>query len=253
MLFPKELIMVKTVIALYDEMEDATDVIQDLVDEGFDRANISLTAYDPEGRYARYLDVEGVEVEEDVDMQDAVGFGAVVGTLGGLVVGLAAIGIPGVGPAITAGTIGATLLSAGVGAAAGGLIGALVEAGIPDEEAEMYAEGVRRGGTLIVVETTEARAEEAAELMEDYDPVDVEERAETWQEQGWEGYDEEAEPYTEEQITRERESYPEHDEFEDEAVVDYDEDYADVEEDYAENEEEAYLYEGLRVRVYDRT
>jgi stress response protein YsnF len=196
----------KTLVALYDELEEARDAIEDLVDAGFDRDDISLVAYDPEGKYADFLEAEE---GDETDMEDSVGFGAVVGTLGGLVVSIATLGIPGIGPVLTAGTLGATLLSAGVGAAAGGLIGALVEAGIPDEEAEMYAEGVRRGGTLVVLDAADERAGEAADILEEHDPVDMEKRAEAWREEGWEGFEKEEEPYTEEEVFAERERYEE--------------------------------------------
>jgi hypothetical protein len=61
--------------------------------------------------------------------------------------------IPGVGPVVAAGWLAATTLGAVTGAvacgAAGGLIGALTDSGVPEEHAHVYAEGVRRGGTLV--------------------------------------------------------------------------------------------------------
>ena len=151
--------MAKTLVALYDELETARDVIEELVDEGFDRDQISLTAYDPEGKYGKYLETGEIEEEEEVDMQDAIGVGAVAGTIGGLVI--SAVILPGLGPVLTAGALGLAAATAGVGALAGGLIGALVEAGFPEEEAEVYAEGVRRGGNLVVIQTVDERVDEA--------------------------------------------------------------------------------------------
>jgi hypothetical protein len=69
----------------------------------------------------------------------------------GLVAGLAALAIPGVGPIIAAGPIFTALTGAGIGAAAGGLIGALANTGMPEEDARIYAEEVRRGGVLVIV------------------------------------------------------------------------------------------------------
>jgi hypothetical protein len=239
--------MAKTLVALYDELETARDVMEDLVDEGFDRNQISLTAYDPEGKYGRYLEAE--EAGEEVDMQDAVGFGAVAGTIGGLIV--SAVVLPGLGPVLTAGGIGLAAASAGVGALTGGVLGALVDAGFPEEEAEEYAEGVRRGGNLVIVQTVDERVDEAREIMEDYDPADIERRAEAWREEGWEGYSETAEPYTEAQAEAERERYIE---YEEEEYDEYDEDappYSQVDEAIEEEredlEEEDEYY---RVRVY---
>ncbi|MFP4343092.1 MAG: YsnF/AvaK domain-containing protein [Anaerolineales bacterium] len=237
--------MAKTLVALYDELETARDVIEDLVDEGFDREQISLTAYDPEGKYGKYLETGEIEEEEEgVDMQDAVGFGAVAGTIGGLIV--SAVVLPGLGPILTAGAIGAAAAAAGIGAVTGGLIGALVDAGFPEEEAEVYAEGVRRGGNLVVIQTVDERVDEAREIMEDYDPVDMERRAEAWREEGWEGYDEEAEPYTQEEVGTERDRYAEEyeEEWEEEEVetIPIVEEHVDVSKRRRE--------EDVRVRVY---
>ena len=43
------------------------------------------------------------------------------------------------------------MAGAGVGAAAGGMLGALADMGIPGHEAKYYQEAIRRGGTLLVV------------------------------------------------------------------------------------------------------
>jgi hypothetical protein len=74
------------------------------------------------------------------------GIGAAIGGVGGLLLSFAGMAIPGVGPVLAAGPIVAALGGAGLGAAAGGLIGVLTESGIPEDEAGLYAEGVRRGG-----------------------------------------------------------------------------------------------------------
>src|SRR5208337_657093 len=53
-----------------------------------------------------------------------------------------------------------------VGAAAGGLVGSLTGAGVPERDAQFYAEGVRRGGTLVTVRVDDARASTARELVQ---------------------------------------------------------------------------------------
>ncbi|RPI29109.1 MAG: DUF2382 domain-containing protein [Chloroflexota bacterium] len=99
-----------------------------------------------------------------------------LGGLGGLLVGLGLLAIPGIGPVLAAGPIVTTLAGAGVGAAAGGLVGALVNAGIPSEQAEMYVEGVKQGGTLVTVTTSDDRAGRAVDIMNRYNPIDMENR-----------------------------------------------------------------------------
>ena len=76
--------------------------------------------------------------------------GAIGGTLG-LLAGIGALAIPGLGPFIAAGPIMGALAGLGVGAAAGGLIGALVGMGIPEYEAKRYEGRVKDGGILLSV------------------------------------------------------------------------------------------------------
>ncbi|MGD0302040.1 MAG: DUF3341 domain-containing protein, partial [Bryobacteraceae bacterium] len=76
--------------------------------------------------------------------------GAVGGTLG-LLAGIGALAIPGVGPFIAAGPIMGALAGLGVGGAVGGLIGALVGIGMPEYEAKRYEGRIKNGGVLLSV------------------------------------------------------------------------------------------------------
>jgi stress response protein YsnF len=194
----------RTVVALYDRLDHARDAVNELVDAGFAREDISMVASDATGEYKTYLDThEGDDVAESA-ATGAAG-GAVIGGLGGLLVGLGALAIPGIGPIVAAGPLAATLAGAGIGAAAGGLLGALAEWGIPEAEAGYYAEGVRRGGTLVAARVPENQVNRAIDILEQYGPVDIERRAEYWRsEHGWTGYDAEAEPYAVDEINRYR-------------------------------------------------
>jgi hypothetical protein len=207
--------MARTVVALYDDFTTANDVVRDLVDHGFAREDISLMASDAAGEYGRYLsDETQVDYEPSATASAAgvgAGIGAVIGGLGGLLVGLGALAIPGIGPVVAAGPLAAALsglAGAGVGAVAGGvtggLIGALVDMGLPEEEAQYYSEGVRRGGTLLTVQTADHMADQARDVMNRYNPVDLNERVSSWRERGWTGYDPDAEPYEIDEIERER-------------------------------------------------
>lgn len=199
----------KTVVSLYDNIEDARDVVEDLVDAGLNREDISLVARDVEGQYGTYLEEgyaesEGEEVGEAA-AGGAVG-GAVVGGLTGILVGLGAFAIPGIGPVIAAGPLAAGLTGAAVGAVTGGVLSALVEWGIPEEEAGYYAESVRRGSTLVAARVTDERVDDVVEMMEDYDPVDIERRAAYWRsEEDWTGYSADVDPYGPEEIAAYRE------------------------------------------------
>jgi hypothetical protein len=112
------------------------------------------------------------------------GFGAAMGGLGGLVVGLTVLTVPGVGPVLAGGLLAAALTGAGVGAITGGMVGALTEVGIPKEHVHYYSKELRRGGVLVVVATTDAMAELALTLLSHHHPLDLHTRAEAWRRAG---------------------------------------------------------------------
>lgn len=171
--------MAKVVVGLYDRIEDARSAVEALVNHGFRREDISLVAADAKGEYRSYVSQEGGE-EVASGAATGAGIGAVLGGLGGLLVGLGALAIPGIGPVLAAGPLVTALAGAGIGAAAGGLIGALVDLGIPEDQAEKYAEGVRRGGTLVTLTAGEDMASDAVDIMNRFNPIDINERYETW-------------------------------------------------------------------------
>ncbi len=75
-----------------------------------------------------------------------------------------------------------------MGAVAGGGIGAFTKMGVPEEDAPYYAEGIRRGGTLVTVSTDDdGLADQAADIMRSHGAVDIEERASEWKASGWSG------------------------------------------------------------------
>jgi uncharacterized protein (TIGR02271 family) len=69
------------------------------------------------------------------------------------------------------------------------LIDTLADLGVPYDEAHAYAEGVRRGGALVVVESSDDRAEHGMEILRRLHPVDIHERTTQWRQEGWTGYD----------------------------------------------------------------
>jgi len=204
--------MKQTVVGLYDRMEDAQSVVRALKDAGFGGSDISLVAHDLEGKYGSSL--KTTETKHTGATAGGATTGAVLGGIGGLLVGLGALVIPGIGPVIAAGPLAAgvsALVGAGAGAVAGGvaggLLGAMVSLGIPHEEAQYYAEGVRRGGALVSVTADDKRIAEAQRVLEMYHPVNIQNRVDQWRSSGWKGYDEKAQPYTGDQIAQERNRY----------------------------------------------
>src|SRR6201988_4752355 len=124
---------------------------------------VSLVANNSDGWYSTDKKVDrdrdGVDDRAESAGKGA-GIGAGIGGTAGLLAGLGLLAIPGLGPVVAAGWLAATAVGAAAGAATGGIIGALTEAGVSEEDAHTYAEGVRRGGTLVsarVPETDRAR------------------------------------------------------------------------------------------------
>lgn len=196
--------MAKTVVGLFDTFDAAQDVVQDLVDSGFRRDDISLVANDAKGEYANYGgDGDGNSQAAEGAGAGAVGGGVLGGVLG-LLVGIGALAIPGIGPVLAAGPLAAALgsaaVGAGLGAVTGGLVGALVGAGIPEQDATFYAEGVRRGGALVMVNASDNMARQAYDILQRHGAVDVNERGTQWRQSGWTGFDANAEPYRAEEI-----------------------------------------------------
>lgn len=185
----------KTVIAVYETLQIARDVVSDLVDAGFDRNEISLVASDSRNEYTRYVgdDTQGEEMASSAGT--GAGIGAVVGGIGGLLVGLGALAIPGIGPVIAAGPLAATLAGAGIGAAAGGILGALTELGVPEDDANAYAESIRRGNVLVAARVSDDRVNEATRIMEREGMFDLNHNTQQWRNSGWSRFDASAAPY----------------------------------------------------------
>lgn len=160
-----------TILAVYDNFNTANNAIPDLVLAGFARGDIGLAASDATGEYARIIN-------EDLSGSEGASFGAAVGTVTGAVIGLGAIVIPGIGPIVAAGPLAATLggvTGAAVGATAGvvtgGITASLVHIGVPHDEAEHYAESMRRGNALVTVTVTnEAEVTSAMGVLRRYNP-----------------------------------------------------------------------------------
>ncbi|HSJ58784.1 MAG TPA: YsnF/AvaK domain-containing protein [Anaerolineae bacterium] len=190
--------MAKTVIAVYRDAEAAEAAVEDLLRNDFTRNDISVVARDT--REELKVDYESDDPGEGAAA--GAGFGAVLGGAAGLLAGLGALTIPGIGPIVAAGPIAAALAGAGIGAAAGGITGALVDWGVPSEDAHIYGESVRRGGILVSVRASDARAQRAAEILEQNSPVDVKRHAETWRErEGWTRFDERAGELSRDELT----------------------------------------------------
>ena len=165
--------MTTIVFALYDELSHARNVVQDLVDNGFARDNISLVVRDTAGRYAAHLQEQPSEATKhaiEEEMEGAV-TGGLVGGLAGLLLGMGAFALPGIGPIIAAGPFAAMFVGAGAGSLTGSLVGAILKWDVPKKEAEYFVEKVRQGRVLVSAATSNERADQLITIMNRYQPV----------------------------------------------------------------------------------
>jgi hypothetical protein len=173
-----------TVARLYDSYDDAAVAVRSLETAGVPADDISLVAKNAEDRVVARKD--GNEAAPGAEI--GAGVGALAGGGVGVLTGLGMLAIPGVGPVVAAGWLVALAVGAVGGAAAGGILGGLVGSGISKEHAEVYAEGVRRGGSLVSVRTTQEDAARVEAIL-DTNAVDPAVRRTEYVNSGWTGYD----------------------------------------------------------------
>ena len=194
--------MIKTVVGSFDTVSEAASAARDLRAAGFTDSDVSVIANNQQ----RPVDSSVTVTEPDKMSGTATGIvaGGALGGAAGLAASLMGLAIPGIGPILAAGPIAAALAGAGAGAVAGGLIGGLTDAGVSETHAEYYAEAVRRGGALVTVRADDARADEAEDIIRRHGAFDIEDRATQWKSAGWTGYNPDAEPFTFDEIERDR-------------------------------------------------
>lgn len=170
----------RTISAMFDSYADARDAVTRLESAGVPHDDISIISNDASHKQYHTED-EGSGAGTGASLGTLIGGGA------GLLAGLGLLAIPGLGPVVAAGWLASTALGAGVGAAAGGLVGSLTSAGVDESDAQAYAEGVRRGGTLVTVRADETMAARAADILDDEGTIDMDEREQSWRSEGWTG------------------------------------------------------------------
>ena len=199
--------MTVTISRLYDSYPEAQRAVQNLETGGVPHGDISIVANNSDGWFDGKKDRDGDGVDDRAESAGTgAGIGAGLGGAAGLLAGLGLLAIPGLGPVVAAGWLAATAVGAAAGAATGGLVGALTEAGVSKDEAPVYAEGVRRGGTLVSARVNEADRARLEALMSP-SSVNLKDRRLAWEKSGWSGYDPASQPYDAAQVRKEREQY----------------------------------------------
>jgi hypothetical protein len=202
--------MSQTLTRLFDTYGDAERAVTELERLGVPHRDISIVGHKHDTAHdGRTYDDAGERAADDAGKGASAG--GVLGAAGGLLAGLGLLAIPGLGPVVAAGWLASTAVGAAVGVVAGGavggIVGALTHAGVSEDEANVYAEGVRRGGTLVSVKTGDSHVEAARTVLDNYNPVNLATRGAAYRASGWSRYEDTAPAYTPEQIAAERRRY----------------------------------------------
>ncbi len=140
----------KAVMGLVDTYAQAETIVSALRVEGF--ANDDISALFPDTKGTRDFAHENHTKAPEGAALGASAGGVAGGTFG-LLAGIGAIAIPGLGALVAAGPIIAALSGAAAGAAMGGFTGALIGLGVPEVQAKLYEGKIKSGNILIAVHT----------------------------------------------------------------------------------------------------
>jgi hypothetical protein len=196
-----------TVCRLYDAYADGNRVILLLEIAGVPVSDTGLVSNNCDTWYRGAVASNLVPLRKHSEscgarprIANAIGVGRTVGTAASLITMLA---VPGVGPVVGVGWLAAILGSMAAGGVTGGLLVALTNAGINEEDAQVLVEGVRRGGTLVATRAAQEHVPRIEPLM-NRSAVNLAERSEIYRKAGWLAFDPNAPPYTADQVRCER-------------------------------------------------
>jgi hypothetical protein len=198
--------MMVTICRLYDSHVDANLVIVTLEAAGVPSSETSVISNNSDAWY-RPAKTTGIEpVQKDRAIGEAGGKidGATVDAMAAAAASLITmLAIPGVGAVVGVGWLAAILGSMAVSGVAGGLLGALSNAGISEQDAQVFVEGVRRGGTLVTTRVPRADVRRIETIM-NRGAVKLEGRCDLYRKSGWQSFDPNAVPYSADQVRGER-------------------------------------------------
>ena len=164
----------RRITAFFDTYDEAARAVQRLEAAHMPDFEISLISNNFNDAHTRHATRSFDDESSSHEFAGATAAaGSVAGAGAGLLAGLGTVAVPGFGPMIAAGWIVSTLVGAGAGAAVGGLAGALADAGLSDEDAQNYAEGVRNGGALVTVKVDEAQMDRVVKILDDEGEIET--------------------------------------------------------------------------------
>jgi uncharacterized membrane protein len=163
----------RTVGALFDTYDEVAAAVDGLSDMGVPANDITVVS---QGRGSAAKIVEGA------------GLGAAIGGVGGILAGLGAFAIPGFGAMVGVGWLVPLLLGATAGGVAGGIIGVLTGSGIDEQDAHVYAEGVRRGSTFVAARVHDEEVAKVFSMFRRCGAIDTNSRRGEYASGGWDGF-----------------------------------------------------------------
>jgi hypothetical protein len=160
-----------TIVALFESRAAAENAVAELVRAGYSRDDVSIVTRDSKAG----ADLPNIGPQTQVGSGADAGTGAAIGGIAGFIGGIVALAIPGIGPIIAAGPLAAGIMGAGLGAATGGVIGALKDRGVPENDASQFSEAIRHGRAMLTAYVPAERADELADFLDHRGAVDVNE------------------------------------------------------------------------------
>jgi uncharacterized membrane protein len=170
---------------LYDDRAQAHQAVTALESAGFSDNEVSIVSRAADGTVTD-------ETSHSSGAATGAEVGGIVGVGAGILTALGVMAIPGIGPLVGAGMLATTIATGTGGVLAGGLVGALTDFGIDEADADVYAEGIRRGSSLVTVTTSDDRLSQADGILRQYAPVDTVRRRDEYSQAGWRGSSENA-------------------------------------------------------------
>ena len=159
----------RTVSALFDPYDQVVAAVDGLSDMGVASGDITV-------------------ISQSRDAMTKITEGAGLGAAIGGVAGLGLFAIPGLGSVLGVGWLIPLLIGAAAGGVAGGIIGSLTSAGIDENDAHVYAEGVCRGGTLLIARVHDDEADDARAILLRCGAIDTNSRRGEYAADGWDGF-----------------------------------------------------------------
>jgi hypothetical protein len=154
-----------TVVKTFSSREVAGQAMDRLVLAGFPIAQVLIFGEGEVQGTAFQAVAYGTVTGTAGGLKKGIVLGNVMGGMTGILLGAGLMVLPGVGQLALSSAIAFMLLSGGVCTAAGGLVGAMIGLGFTAEQAKLYDQQIANGKVLLMVEGTIAELDRARCLL----------------------------------------------------------------------------------------